>query len=97
MARIRLLRDGQVTLPADLRRKLKLAEGDYLEAELVDNGVLLQLISDEREKAWQRVLDAPKSVRYIGPEPRPSPEEEEEWLAEEIQAARREEHAKGRR
>ena len=97
MARIRLLRDGQVTLPADVRRKLKLAEGDYLEAELVDNGVLLQPISDEREKAWQRVLDAPKSVRYIGPEPRPSPEEEEEWLAEEIQAARREEHAKGRR
>jgi AbrB family looped-hinge helix DNA binding protein len=97
MTRVRLLRGGQVTLPAAVRRKLSLAEGDYLEAELVETGVLLKPISDEREKAWQRVLDAPKSVRYIGPEPRPSPDEEEEWLAEEVKAARLEEHAKGRR
>jgi len=97
MARIRLLRDGQVTLPAALRQKLNLAEGDYLDAEVVEDGLLLRPLPDERERAWQRVLDAPKSVRYIGPEPRPSPEEEEEWLAEEIKAARLEEHAKRRR
>ena len=96
MARVRLLRDGQVTLPAALRQKLKLAEGDYLDAEVVEDGLLLKPLSDERERAWQRVLDAPKSVRYVGPEPRPSPEEEE-WLAEEIKAARLEEHAKRRR
>jgi AbrB family looped-hinge helix DNA binding protein len=98
MTRVRLLRDGKVTLPAAVRQKLKLAEGDYLEAELVDNGVVLKPVSEaEREKAWQRILDAPKSVRYIGPEPRPTPEEEEEWIAEEIKAARLEEHAKRRR
>ena len=95
---VRLLRGGQVTLPAEVRQKLKLAQGDYLEAEVVENGVLLKRVSDvAREKAWRRVLEAPKSVRYIGPEPRPSPEEEEQWLAEELKAARLEEHAKRRR
>jgi AbrB family looped-hinge helix DNA binding protein len=97
MTRVRLLRGGQVTLPAAVRQKLKLVEGDYLEAEVVDGGVLLKPVSQEREQAWQRLLDAPRSVRYVGPDPRPSPEEEEEWLAEEIKAARVEEHAKGRR
>lgn len=98
MTRVRLLRDGKVTLPAHVRQKLKLAEGDYLEAELLDNGVVLKpVLEDEREKASQRLLDAPRSVRYIGPEPRPTPEEEEEWIAEEIRAARLEEHAKRRR
>ena len=45
MARVRLLRDGQVTLPAAFRQKLKLAEGDYLDAELVEDGVLLRPVS----------------------------------------------------
>jgi AbrB family looped-hinge helix DNA binding protein len=98
MALVRLLRGGQVTLPADVRQKLRLAQGDYLEAEIVESGVLLKPVSVvEREKAWQRVLEAPKAVHYVGPEPRPSPEEEEEWLAEEVKTARLEEHAKRRR
>jgi len=90
MARVRLLRDGQVTLPAALRQKLKLAEGDYLDAEVVEDGLLLKPLSDQRERAWQRVLDAPKSVRYIGPEPRPSPEEEEQMIFDAVEAARHE-------
>lgn len=91
MTLVRVLRGGQVTLPAAVRQKLKLAQGDYLEAEVVENGVLLRPVSDaERQKAWQRVLDAPKSVRYIGPEPRPSPEEEEEMIFEAVEAARHE-------
>jgi AbrB family looped-hinge helix DNA binding protein len=98
MALVRLLHGGQVILPVEMREKLQVEEGDYLEAEVVEGGMLLKPISAaEREKAWQRLLDAHKSVRYIGPDPRPSPEEEEEWLAEEIGAARREEHAKGGR
>jgi AbrB family looped-hinge helix DNA binding protein len=96
MALVRLLRGGQVTLPAEIRQKLRLAQGDYLEAEVVDDGVLLKRVSSV-EQAWQRIAEAPGSVRYIGPEPRPTPEEEEEWLAEEVKAARREEHAKRRR
>jgi AbrB family looped-hinge helix DNA binding protein len=98
MTRVRLLRDGRLTLPAAVRHKLALMEGDWLEAELVERGVLLKPVSDiTREEAWERILDAPQEVQYVGPEPRPSPEEEEEWIAAEIKAARLEENAKRRR
>lgn len=98
MTRLRVLPGGQVALPREMQVKLRLKEGDYLEAEVVDGSLLLRPVADvEREQAWRRVLDAPKSVRYVGHEPRPSPEEEEEWLAEEVKAARLEDYAKRRR
>jgi AbrB family looped-hinge helix DNA binding protein len=98
MTRVRLLRGGQVTLPVDVRQKLNLTEGDFLEAELVESGVLLRPLSDiERERAWERILKAPEDAEYLGPQPRPAPEEEEEWLAAEIKTARLEEHGKRRR
>jgi AbrB family looped-hinge helix DNA binding protein len=98
MTLVRLLRGGQVTLPAKVRQKLKLAHGDSLEAEVVENGVLLKPVSDvERQRAWRRVLEAPQAVRYVGPEPRSSPEAEEDWLAQQVKAARRDEQAKRRR
>ena len=89
MTLVRVLRGGQVTLPAEVRQKLKLAKGDYLEAEVVERGVLLKPVSVvERELAWQRVLEAPRSVRYIGPQPRPSPEEEEQMIFDAVEASR---------
>ena len=98
MTRVRLLRGGKVTLPAAVRHKLELAQGDYLEAELVESGVLLKPVSDiTREEAWECIVNASKEVRYGGPEPRPAPEDEEEWIAAEIKTARLEEHAKRRR
>jgi AbrB family looped-hinge helix DNA binding protein len=98
MTRVRLLRGGQVTLPAAVRHKLELAEGDWLEAEVVERGVLLKPVLDlTRDQTWERILNAPKDVTYVGPEPRPAPEEEEEWLAAEVKTARLEEHAKRRR
>ena len=97
MARVRLLRDGRITLPAALRQKLKLAEGDYLDAELVEDGLLLTPLSArEREQAWDelmRIIDEPKRREPSDM----TPEEEEEWIADEIEAARIEEHAKSRR
>jgi AbrB family looped-hinge helix DNA binding protein len=89
MALVRLLRGGQVTLPADVRQKLKLAQGDYLEAEVVESGVLLKPVSVvERERAWQRLQEAQRSVRYVGPQPRPDPDEEEQMIFEEVEAFR---------
>ena len=97
MARVRLLRDGQVTLPAALRQKLNLTEGDWLDAELVEDGLLLKPLSArERERAWDelmQIIDEPKRHEPINM----TPEDEEEWIAEEIEAARIEEHAKSRR
>jgi AbrB family looped-hinge helix DNA binding protein len=98
MARVRLLRGGKVTLPAAVRHKLDLAQGDWLEAEVVESGVLLKPVPDlTREEAWERIVSAPNEVKYLGSDPRPAPEEEEEWIAAEIKAARLEEHAKRRR
>jgi AbrB family looped-hinge helix DNA binding protein len=45
MALVRLLRGGQVTLPAELRQKLQVKEGDYLQAEVVENGMLLKPVA----------------------------------------------------
>jgi AbrB family looped-hinge helix DNA binding protein len=95
MTLIRLLRGGQVTLPAEVRQRLRLVQGDYLEAEVVDNGLLLRPVSVEG--AWKHIIEAPRSVRYTGPKPRSTPEAEEEWLAEEVKIARLEERAKRRR
>ena len=89
MTLVRVLRGGQVTLPAEVRQKLKLAKGDYLEAEVVERGVLLKPVSVvEREQAWARLREAQQSVRYIGPEPRPDPDDEEQMIFEEVEAFR---------
>jgi AbrB family looped-hinge helix DNA binding protein len=97
MALVRLLRGGQVTLPADLRQKLKLAQGDYLEAEMVENGVLLKPVSVvERERAWDDLMEIINEPKRREP-PTMSPEEEEEWITAEVEAARMEERAKRRR
>jgi AbrB family looped-hinge helix DNA binding protein len=95
MTLIRLLRGGQVTLPAEVRQRLRLVQGDYLEAEVFDNGLLLRPVSVE--EAWKHIIEAPRSVRYTGPKPRSTPEAEEEWLAEEVKIARLEERVKRRR
>ena len=74
---------GQVTLPAELRQKLQVKEGDYLEAEVVENGMLLKPVAFvSREQAWKAIREAQQSVRYIGPEPRPGPKDEEEQIYE---------------
>jgi AbrB family looped-hinge helix DNA binding protein len=89
MALVRLLRGGQVTLPAELRQKLQVKEGDYLEAEVVENGMLLKPVAFvSRERAWKAIREAQQGVRYIGPEPRPSPEDEEEQIYEIVREFR---------
>jgi AbrB family looped-hinge helix DNA binding protein len=89
MALVRLLRGGQVTLPAELRQKLQVKEGDYLEAEVVENGMLLKPVAFvSREQAWKAIREAQQSVRYIGPKPRPSPEDEEEQIYEIVREFR---------
>jgi AbrB family looped-hinge helix DNA binding protein len=74
---VKVRRAAQITLPAAIRKQLEIAEGDYLEAEVVGGNVILKPLSaDERTKAWQQIREAQRSVRYVGPEPRPSPADE---------------------
>ena len=97
MALTKLTRNGQVTLPAEARRKLRLEEGDYLEAEVVGTSVVLTpKVVVSREAAWQQVRDAMNSVEYVGPEPEPSEDEVMAMIVEEIHAMRRENDEKSR-
>ncbi len=95
MPRVRVRRAPEITLPKEAWQKLGASDGDYIDVDIVEEGVVLRPLS-EREKAWERITEVRKSVRYIGPEPRPSPEEEEQWIAEEIKAMRKEEYEKSR-
>lgn len=42
MTLVRLRERAQITLPQEVRDALKVKQGDYLEAELVEGGVLLR-------------------------------------------------------
>ena len=79
MPLVKIVRQGSVTLPAEARKALRLKVGDYLEAEVVDGEIRLKPVSViDRKGAWRQIREAQSSVRYTGPEPRPSPEEEEQ-------------------
>ncbi|MGE3541101.1 MAG: AbrB/MazE/SpoVT family DNA-binding domain-containing protein [Candidatus Tectimicrobiota bacterium] len=96
MPLVKLRRAGQLTLPAELREQFALEEGAYLEAEAVPGGILLkpQVVVD-RAQAWQRVFDAMGTVVDTAPKPGQTPQEQEEEIAEMVQAFRRD-HAPDR-
>jgi AbrB family looped-hinge helix DNA binding protein len=89
MAPVKVGRAAQITLPAEIRKQLEVTEGDYLEAEVIEGSLVLRPVSTAgRQRAWQQIREAQRSVRYVGPEPRPSPEEEEKMIFEEVEALR---------
>jgi AbrB family looped-hinge helix DNA binding protein len=45
MALVKVRRAAQITLPREIRDAAHLAEGDYLEAELTSEGILLRPVS----------------------------------------------------
>jgi AbrB family looped-hinge helix DNA binding protein len=97
MALLRLRRAAQITLPAELRERFHLAEGDYLEAEAVKEGILLRPVSIiEREHARERLVEVMDRVHAKLPPSTKDPREEEEEIAREIKQYRKE-HAKPHR
>ena len=96
MALVRMLRGGQVTLPAEARKALKLNEGDYLDLEVVGGAVTLKPVTVIDRAEADRQLGAILSrVKYIGPEPSPSEDEMMDMVVEEVRSVRAK-HAKGR-
>ena len=90
MALLKLKQKAQVTIPAELRRQFNLHEGDYLEAEAVENGILLKPVSVvERNPTWQERRAAMGTVRDMAPEPGQSPKEKEEQIARWVKDSRR--------
>jgi AbrB family looped-hinge helix DNA binding protein len=90
MALLKILRSAQITLPAELRRRFNLAEGDYLDAQAVEGGILLKPVSVvDREKAWTELFQVMKEVHAKHPVTNLSPREEEEWIAKQVKASRK--------
>lgn len=91
MALVKVKDRAQITLPPDIRKALNVGVGNYVETEIVEGGVLLEPVAVvERTKAWGALFKVLEGAHYQGPEPRPSPEEEERMVAEMIRAYRKE-------
>ena len=48
MALVKLRRAAQITLPREIREAARLKEGDYLEAEVTEAGILLRPVNVRR-------------------------------------------------
>ena len=95
MSLIKVTRNGQVTLPAELRKALQVKEDDYMAAETRDSGVFLKPISViDQVEADRRLVEILSRVKYTGPEPVPSVDELTGEIADIIHDMRRE-HGQG--
>lgn len=93
MPLVKVVRNGQVTIPKDIREKLGIKEGDFLEVEPADQGVLLKLkvVVDKGEalKAFGKAFEKLQaSARDKGKEM--SEGELNDLIEEAIQAVRKE-------
>lgn len=90
MSLLKLKKFAQVTLPADLRKKFNLAEGDFLEAEAVEKGILLKPVSAvAREKAWNQLFASMENVKDRKPKPKQSAKKQEEEIAKMVKDFRK--------
>jgi AbrB family looped-hinge helix DNA binding protein len=90
MALLKILRSGQVTLPAELRKQFNLREEDYLEAEVIKEGILLKPVTViERQKAGKALLQLLNRVHARPPASNLSQEEQEDLIVKEVKAFRK--------
>lgn len=90
MSLLRLRKFAQVTLSADLRKKFNLVEGDFLEAEAVEKGILLKPVAVvEREKVWNRLFKFMENVKDRKPKPKQSVKKQEEEIAKMVKGFRK--------
>ncbi len=91
MALLKILRSSQITLPAQLRRQFSLAEGDYLEAQAVKEGILLKPVAVvERQKAGKALLKLLDRVHAKQPASKLTNQEQAQLIVKEIKAYRKE-------
>jgi hypothetical protein len=85
---------NQLTPPDDLREISTSAEDDSLDAEEVDEGILLKRSPAARRNAGIADIHmAQAGVRYTGSEPRPSADEEEQQIADMLAADKADQRA----
>ena len=73
---VRIVRNGQITLPSDVRKALQMKEGDYLEAAVIGGEVRLKPVSViDRGKTPERLDEIFSRIKYTGPKPVPGADE----------------------
>ena len=93
MSLVKIKRFSQVTLPPDVRKKFNLNEGDYLEAEAVEEGILLKPVAVvERKRASNRLFDILDTVEERKPKRRKNLQQEEEEIAGIVKDFRKQSH-----
>ena len=94
MALVKVARDGQVALPAEARRALDIAEGGYLEAEVVGRTVVLRPAPAalDHAEAWRRIREAQASVRPTPEQAAKPVEQQEQEIFEIVEAVRHGRH-----
>ena len=94
MSLVKIKRFSRVTLPPDVRERFNLNEGDYLEAEAVEEGILLKPVAViERKKAWNHLFTVLDSVEEQKVKSRKSAKKEEEEIAGMVKDFRKKSHA----
>jgi AbrB family looped-hinge helix DNA binding protein len=87
---------AQLTLPAEVRRPLNVQEGDYLEAKIMKEGVLLRPVAIvERKQAWDRIMHATAQVRDLKHDAGRTGRKEEEEIAKSVKELRRKKRRHG--
>jgi AbrB family looped-hinge helix DNA binding protein len=90
MALLKIIRSNQITLPAELRKQFDLSEGDYVDAQATAEGILLKPVSIvDRQKASKALLKLLDRVHAQQPSSATSPAEQEEVIAQEVKAYRK--------
>jgi len=90
MTLLKILRSGQVTLPVELRKQFNLVEDEYLQAEATKDGILLKPVTVvERQKAGKALVQLLDRVHARQPASSVSADEQEELIAKEVKAARK--------
>ena len=95
MPLVKVIRHGQITLPAAIRKGLQVEEGDYLEAELVAGTVVLRpKVMIDRDRARAELASIAARVRPTEAGTALSDDESLAMAVEEVKATRRELRAK---
>jgi len=97
MTIIKIRERAQITLPAEVRKALKVGKGDYLEPEVIEGRLMLKPVAlVDRETARARLETLLRGSRYVGPAPEPS---ENEVMEDAVRAVKetRQEMARERR
>lgn len=90
MPLVKMRRFAQVTIPAELREQFHLAEGDYLEATAVKEGILLKPVAVvTREKAGKQLSALLDRVHARMPRSKKSAKAEEEEIARMVKDSRK--------